>query len=93
MQRLSQDSSPPFDFWPYFDQIPENDFEGCDCSEGQVDMVWSDSNESLQHVLVKSSEENVFMVLVLDTKSKTMKGHYLLNLDDKYGFYQPDDPS
>ena len=85
MQRLSADEAPPFDFWPYFDSIPDEDFEGFDCSAGSVTYVYRDPDGRYEHVHVDSGDPNVFMVLVLDRRAKTMVGHRLLNLAALYG--------
>lgn len=39
-RQLGVDEGPPFDFWPYFEGIPADDFEGHDCSAGSVEYVW-----------------------------------------------------
>ena len=84
MQRVALDSQPPFDFWPYFDGIPENDFEGHDCSGGQVSNTWNDATGRYQHVWVNSEDKNTFMVLVLDLQEESVLGHRLLNLNREY---------
>ena len=65
--------------------IPTSDFGGFDCSEGAVDYVWRDPTGRYQHVLVNSSEKNVFMVMILDTERGTVLGHRLLDLNKEYG--------
>jgi len=85
MNRLGPDSAPPFDFWPYFEAIPPRDFGDFDCSEGNVDYVYLNSNETFSHVLINSNDRNVFMVVVLDLAAGTVHGHRLLNLKEEYG--------
>jgi len=85
MVRAGPDEPPPFDFWPYFDAIPRADFDGFDCTAGQVQWVYRDSNGKFEHVLVSSQDPNVFLVLVLDRHSGTVVGHRLLNLRNEYG--------
>lgn len=77
--------APPFDFWGYFQEIPESDFEGHDCSAGAVDYVWRDPTGRFEHVLVSSEDNNVFMVLVLDRRAQSVHGHRLLDLRREYG--------
>ncbi len=83
--RLGQDEMAPFDFWPYFEMIPSEDFEGFDCSEGDVHYVWQDSTGSIDHVLINSNDKNVFMVIILDLNKQKVIGHRLLNLNIEYG--------
>ena len=85
MHQAGPDSEPPFDFWPYFDQIPASHFRGHDCSEGTVDYAYTTDCGSYQHVLINSQTKNVFMVLVLDLHHSSVLGHRLLNLNDEYG--------
>lgn len=85
MKRLPDNTSPPFEFWDYFESIPDRDFEGHDPSEGLVTYVWEDASKRYQHVLINTKEMNVFMVLVLDLASSQVHGHRLLNLDREYG--------
>ena len=83
MKRLEVEAEPPFDFWPYFDSIPDSDFAGNDCP-GDVTYVWEDATSRFQHVLFNSQDANVFMVVVLDIHSQTVAGHRLLNLNELY---------
>jgi hypothetical protein len=80
--RLAPDESTPFDFWPYFDAIPDRDFEGHDCSAGAVDYVWREGR--FEHVLVNSEDRNVFMVVILDCEEDRVFEHRLLNLNEEY---------
>jgi hypothetical protein len=88
MKRVEKDSGPPFDFWEYFEQIPETHFQNHDCSSGQVDYAWNDSSGRYQHVLVNSEDQNVFMVLVLDLLSRCVYGHRILDLNKEYGLFE-----
>lgn len=85
MRRVAPDEGPVFDFWPYFEAIPEEDFEGFDCSAGSVSWVWEHPDGLYQHVLVDSEDRDVFMVLVLDLGVKLVIGHRLLDLPREYG--------
>jgi hypothetical protein len=78
------DAESPFDVWPYLEAVPKVDFEGYDCSLGQVDNV--NRNERFEHVLINSNDHNVFMVVVVDREADEIYGHRLLNLNKEYGF-------
>jgi hypothetical protein len=84
-QRVRADEPPPFDFWDYFEAIPEADFGGHDFSGGQVTYAWDMPGTVFQHVLVDSETPNVFLVLVLDTAARRVAGHHLLDLNRIYG--------
>lgn len=85
MRRMATDAAPPFEFWDYFESIPESDFDGHDCSSGAVTYVWEHPTGRFQHVLVNSEDKNIFMVLVLDIPNHTVLGHRLLDLKREYG--------
>ena len=85
MVRAGPDEAPLFDFWPYFEAIPQADFEGFDCTAGQVHWVYRDSEGKYENVLVSSQDKNVFMALILDRGAQTVIGHRLLNLRREYG--------
>jgi hypothetical protein len=85
MQRAGPDAAPPFDFWPYFEEIALEDFEGFDCSEGAVTYVWQGADGRYQHVLVNSDDRDVFMVIILDLQADSVAGHHLLDLPHLYG--------
>lgn len=85
MVPAAKDDSPPFDFWPYFEALEAGDFEGHDCTEGRVENVYRESSGRFEHVLVSSTDKNVFMVLVLDRVAGIVHGHRMLNLSKEYG--------
>lgn len=84
-QRLSEDAEPPFDFWPYVENIPLEDSEGFDCSAGQVDYAYRHPHGKYDHILINPNDRNVFMAIVLDRDASLVVGHYLLRLDKLYG--------
>ena len=85
MKRLPSDAGASFEFWLYFDAIPQSEFKGHDFSAGSVTYVWEHPAGNIQHVLVDSEDKNVFMVLVLDISSRSVLGHRLLDLNREYG--------
>ena len=58
--RVASDEEPPFDFWPYFDSIAEDDFGGHDFSEGRISYAWQMPGGVYQHVLVDCETPDVF---------------------------------
>lgn len=82
---IGQDDEPPFDFWPYFNAIPNEDFDGHDFSEGAVTNAWVMPVSHYQHVLVRCETPNVFLVLVLDLPRRQVYGHHVLDLRRLYG--------
>ena len=77
---------PPFDFWPYFEALPEAEFAGHDFTAGEVGHAWRMPRGGWEHVLIRDpTDHNTFLVLVLNLTSMEVHGHYLLLLAEKYG--------
>ncbi|MDD5260338.1 MAG: hypothetical protein PHD76_00675 [Methylacidiphilales bacterium] len=86
MIRIEGGENPSFDFWPYVEGIPKEDYGGYDCSDGSVNFVWRSSDARYEHVLINTKEDkDVFMVIILDRSKKTVVGHRLLDLKMEYG--------
>jgi hypothetical protein len=86
MKRLDADGNAPFPFWSYFDQIPQDDFRGYDCSDGSVQYVWRDEDGRFEHILVDTkTDKDVFMTIVLDLINKQVIGHRLMDFKSEYG--------
>ncbi|MEH1127816.1 hypothetical protein [Micromonospora sp. CPCC 206061] len=83
--RIGQDDAPPFDFWAYFDSIPDEDFGGHDFSDGTVTDALTMPATNFQHVLIRCETANVFLVLILDLRQRRVYGHHLLDLRKLYG--------
>lgn len=84
-EHVSPEAPASVSFWSYFDEIPIEDFDGYDCSEGHVENVYRLCAGQYEHVLVNSEDKNVFMVIVLDVDGGKVHGHHLLNLKKLYG--------
>lgn len=85
MKRIGPDEAPPFDFWPYFDEIPAADLKGHDFAEGHVGYVYRDSTGRFEHILINCEQKNLYLVLVLDLEKGAVRGHRLLDLNKEYG--------
>jgi hypothetical protein len=81
---VGEDEAPPFDFWPYFETIPEADFYGHDFSAGEVTDAWTMPVSRYQHVLVRCETPNVYLALVLDLQLRLVHGHRVLDLNERY---------
>lgn len=74
-----EEGQPPFDFWPYVQAIPPEDFGEYDCREGNVGHVYR-MGDSYEHVLIQSQYEGIAMVIVLDLKEQQVFGHFMLDI-------------
>jgi hypothetical protein len=92
MYRVPLDEGPPFDFWPYVGGIPAGDFEGHDCSDGRVEYVYRHPAGRLEHVLINSENQNVFMAIIVGRQTKTVLGHRLLEFRRIYSIHDDRSP-
>ena len=84
-RRVQPHEAPPFDFWRYFEELPEDEWEGHDFSRGMVSYAYVMPGGRWEHVLVESDDKNVNLVLVLDLSAGEVLGHFMLDLNRVYG--------
>lgn len=90
MRRVDAGGNAPFPFWSYVDQIPQEDFQGYDCSEGSVQWVWRGDDQRFAHLCIDTKQDkDVFMVIVLDLAQKKVAGHRLMDFKREYGLREP----
>lgn len=90
MRDVSADSSPVTDIWPYVKAIPEREFGTTRYRFEEVELVYRSENDRFDHVLIPTNERNVYLAIVVDRTARSVFGHHLLNLNEKYGLN--DDP-
>lgn len=81
MRELGPHDVLPFDFWPYVETIPVDDFRGFDFSAGTLRSVWRGEDGVYEHVLIEAKgRRNVLLAIVLDRAKKEVVGHRLLDV-------------
>jgi len=85
MRDVTDDAAPVADIWPYVAAIPRSDLGGRRFLPEVVEFVYRSGDEAFDHVLIPTSEANVYLVVVVDRRAKTVFGHHILNLREKYG--------
>ena len=74
------------DIWPYVRQLIKNNVVLDYVYEKQlVEVVYRNDQNTFDHVLIPTNDKNAFVVIIVDIGRKTIKGHYLLNLNKEYG--------
>lgn len=51
----------------------------------QIQHVYLNGDRSFYHVLIHYGQPNRFLVIVVDCNQQTIRGHYLLDLNEEYG--------
>jgi len=85
MRDVSLEATDVIDIWPYVSAIPQEDLRGHQIWERYVEIVCRDANNHYEHVLVMTKTRNVYLVVVIDLIWDRIFGHYLLDLNEKYG--------
>ncbi|QNF34763.1 hypothetical protein HUW51_19270 [Adhaeribacter swui] len=49
-----------------------------------VEKVYRSCENTYDHVLLPTENQNTFIVIVIDLLAKNIRGHYILNLDREY---------
>lgn len=85
MQDVTDSASVLVDIWPYAEEVIKSDFSGLDHKSWDVEYVYEDCRKKFQHILIGTSIENAYIVIVICTELKSVIGHHFLNLNKKYG--------
>jgi hypothetical protein len=73
------------DLWEYADRAIREAFDASPSHEWVVGHVYEGSDQRHQHVLLPSSESNLYLVIVIDKPVRVIVGHHRLDLRSPYG--------
>ena len=85
MRDVTNDASDVIDIWPYVDSVPSDDLQGHQVYDRFVEYVYRDATGRFDHVQVMTRTKNVYLAVVVDLRHDMIYGHYLLDLNQKYG--------
>jgi hypothetical protein len=84
---VTETSEPVINIWPYIEQLKNEKIVLPYVFENElVEKVARNADDNLEHVLLPTDRENIFIVIVVDLTAKTILGHHRLNLEKEYGF-------
>ncbi len=75
--------------WTYVQDVPESDYAGYSICWGYVPFVYRTSNDAFDHVYASTRTENAFLIVLKDSRSGKIHGHYLLDLNVEYDIKNP----
>jgi len=79
-------AEPIVDIWEYAEKLAEQGvIEKYVVEQGLVELVYRNGRNTFDHVLLPTSDKNIFTVIVVDIVSKIIKGHHRLDLNAMYG--------
>jgi len=83
MQNVTADADPSVDIWPYVDGL---DLDGLGLPGiNDVHYVYRDALNRFDQVLIGTGRYNTLLAVVVDRKQRSVAGHHLLDLNDKFG--------
>jgi hypothetical protein len=86
MINVTETAEPVVDIWPYVSELTAAGIVSKIVYERQfVEKVYRNVNQCLDQILLPTSDENVFIVIVINFDKRIIVGHYTLDLADEYG--------
>jgi hypothetical protein len=85
MTDVTQTAEPIVDIWAYVkDLVYESIVSDYVFKNNLVEKVYRNDTSSFDHILLPTSDENIFIVLVVKLSNATIVGHYRLDLTKEY---------
>jgi len=85
MTDVTQTAEPVVDIWAYVkDLVYENIVNDYVFKNNLVEKVYRNDTSSFDHILLPTSDEHIFIVLVVKLGNATIVGHYRLDLTKEY---------
>lgn len=69
----------------YLNSIPDEELQGQTFTRWKLERTYINRGRSYKHFLFPSQDKNIFLALVVEVKSMSVVGHYLLDLNEQYG--------
>lgn len=78
----------PAGFWEYVDDIGDSDLDGRSVGP-EIAHSYADPTDQWHHLLIATDEDQVFLVVILDSVNNAIRGHHVLDLPRLYGLREP----
>ncbi len=91
MRDVTAEAKPLLDVWPYVEAIPFEE-RSATGALGDVEYVYRTNDQRYHHVLIATSFENVYLVVIITLAAATIYGHHVLDLGEKYGLRRDSTP-
>lgn len=83
MRDVTADPVALVDIWPYVESIDLHPFGISRVLD--ITKVYRDANDAYDQILIETDKFNSLLIILLDTREKSIIGHYVLDLNRKYG--------
>ena len=86
MNNVTESAEPLVNIWNYAKQLLKNNLiSEYGFSQKYVEAVYENNEHTYQHILLFTNQKNTYAVIIVDIIHKTILGHYILDLNEKYG--------
>ena len=86
MNDVTDIAEPLLNIWNYAKQLSkDNLISKHSFLKKYVEVVYENNEHTYQHILLFTDRKNSYAVIIVDIVHKTILGHYILDLDEKYG--------
>lgn len=85
MLDVTETAAPVIDIWPYVELLVKEKIVADYVFQNELaEKIYRTNNNLFDHILLPTQNVNIFIVVVVDLSGKKMKGHYKLDLNEKY---------
>ncbi len=86
MLDVTENAFPTVDIWSYVQElVAENIVMKYVYDRKLVELVYRNSENTFDQVLLPTDSMNIYIVIIVDLKQKNIKGHFKLDLNKEYG--------
>ncbi len=86
MVDVTTTAEPTVDIWPYVELLTKDKEVSKYVYENQlIEMVSRNDKGTFDHVLLPTDNSNTFVVIIVELKKESVKGHFRLDLNKEYG--------
>ena len=86
MKDVTESAEPLVNIWSYAKQLLKDKLiSKYGFSKRYVEAVYETNERTYQHILLFTNQKNSYAVIIVDIVHKTILGHYILDLNKKYG--------
>jgi hypothetical protein len=86
MEDVTETAEPVVDISPYVSQlIAENLVLPDTLEEELIEIIYRNEEETFDHVLLPTDDEEIFIALVIDLENERIVGHYRMDLNEEPG--------
>jgi len=82
---VTDSAEPVLDIWPYVRQLAEYNIVAATIADDElVEYVYRTDTSTFDHILLSSSQSNLYIVIVVDILEIVIVGYYDLDLNSEY---------